>query len=147
VRSGNRNPRSAAAAGKPARVLSVLQVATAVGIIAFWAAFFTIGLAPEHAPPGYAQFEHAFPLPDGLLAVALLIAAAGLRGGSDAARRQGRRLSLVCAGGLLFLGVLDLSFNVQNGIYTSSLADGLLAAAIQAWCIGFGAWLVVRCWE
>ena len=39
--------------------------------------------------------------------------------------------SLVCAGGLLFLGLLDASFNFQNGIYTSSLSDSAMAIEIN----------------
>jgi hypothetical protein len=128
------------------RVLSNLQIATAIGIVGFWLTFFTLGLAPDSPPSGYAEFEHAFPLPDCVLAGALAVAALRLRSDSAPARDQGRKLSLVCAGGLLFLGFLDFSFNVQNGMYTLSLTDGLLAAAIQVWCVGFGIWTAVRCW-
>ena len=49
---------------------------------------------------------------------------------------------LVCAGGLIFLGLLDASFNVQNGIYTSSLIDGLTAAVINLWCIVLGVTII-----
>jgi hypothetical protein len=70
-------------------------------------------------------------LPDAVLAI-------GLLGGGALAitgRPEGATLSLVCAGGLLFLGLLDASFNLQNGIYTSSLTDGAMAIAVNLWCI------------
>jgi hypothetical protein len=127
------------------RSLALLQILTAVGIVAFWVAFFTVGLAPAVPPPGYFEFEHAFPLPDLLLAAGLIAAGGFLRSKRDESRTVGRALSLVCAGALLFLGFVDLSFNVQNGIYTVSLGDGVMAAAVQAWCIGFGTWTIAVC--
>ncbi len=41
-----------------------LQLATAVGIILFWMAFFTIGFESPAYPSYYTKFEHSFPLPD-----------------------------------------------------------------------------------
>lgn len=113
-----------------------LQVATGVGLLLFWLAFFTVGLAPANPPPGYFQFEHSFTVPDIILSVALIVAGLrGLRSGSDPTTQA---LSLVCAGALIFLGMLDVSFNLQNGMYTHGFVDAVLALAINVWCIGFG---------
>ncbi len=116
-----------------------LMILTGAGIILFWIAFFSFNLVPENAPACYLTFEHSFPPPDGLLALGLI--AAGilvLRG-----RPAGRTLSLVNAGGLLFLGVIDISFNLQNGIYGLGLDELISMAAINIWCVAFGAWLVI----
>ncbi len=110
------------------------QMATGVGIIVFWVLFFFVGLAPANPPACYFAFERAFPLPDGVLALGLLAAGALVMTG----RPEGRTLGLVCAGGLVFLGLLDASFNIQNGVYTSSLSEGTMAAAINLWCIALG---------
>ena len=110
------------------------QIATGVGIVAFWVLFFTVGLAPANPPMCYFAFERAFPLPDAALAMSLLVAGAL----AIAGRPEGHTLSLVCAGGLVFLGLLDASFNIQNGIYASSLSEGTMAAAINLWCIALG---------
>jgi hypothetical protein len=48
------------------------QLATGFGIIVFWVLFFTVGLAPLNPPVCYFAFEHAFPLPDAVLAIGLL---------------------------------------------------------------------------
>jgi len=133
-------------AGDRARALVPWHVATAVGLIGFWVTFFTVGLSPVDPPPGYVEFEHSFPLPDGLLAVGLAAAAWLLASGDPATRARGRALSLVCAGGLYFLGVVDFSFNIQNGMYTRGLADGVFAAALQVWCVGYGTAILTRCW-
>jgi hypothetical protein len=129
----------------PHRVVAILEIITALGLCLFWLAFFTVGLAPAKPPVGYFQFEHSFPVPDLLLAVLLLVAGRCLLDVRSERRCLGRSLSLVGAGALIFLGVLDVSFNVQNGMYAISLLDTLLALAVNAWCVGFGAALVIRC--
>jgi hypothetical protein len=121
-----------------ARTIARLQLGTGIGLLLFWLAFFTVGLAPANPPPGYFQFEHSFTVPDIILAVALIVAAMrGLRSADDPIAHV---LSLVCAGALIFLGMLDVSFNLQNGMYTHGFVDAVLALAINVWCIGFGAY-------
>ncbi len=51
----------------------------------------------------------------------------------------------MCAGALIFLGLLDFSFNYQNGIYALSTADLLLNGFINLWCVIFGIVLAVKC--
>jgi hypothetical protein len=55
----------------------------------------------------------------------------------------GSKLSLVAAGSLVFLGLLDFSFNIQNGIYMTSKVDLVLNAFINVWCVGFGVAIAV----
>ena len=122
------------------KTVAVLELITAIGIILFWVGFFTVGLAPANPPDGYFVYEHSFPLPDAVLALTLIIAAVLLLRGSD----LGRTLSLAAAGGLVFLGVIDFSFNVQNGMYAISVVDAILNGFINLWCAAFGVFLVVR---
>jgi len=114
--------------------VAVLEIVTGVGIILFWIGFFTVGLAPETPPAGYFVFEHSFPPPDCILSVALIIAGMLLL----KRRRVGVVLSLVASGGLMFLGILDASFNIQNGMYAITPLDTILNAFINLWCFGFG---------
>lgn len=127
------------------RIIAVFEILTAAGLILFWSAFFTIGLAPADPPPGYFQFEHSFPVPDLFLAALLLAAGSCLLHPDPKRRRLGRSLSLAGAGALMFLGAVDVSFNLQNGMYTISLPDSLMAAVINTWCILLGATVIVRC--
>jgi hypothetical protein len=50
----------------------------------------------------------------------------------------GRGLSLICSGALLFLGGLDISFNLQHAIYLVASLDMFLEVAINIWCLAFG---------
>jgi hypothetical protein len=121
------------------KAIIVLEVLTALGMILFWVGFFTIGLAPKEPPQGYFEYERSFPLPDTILAAGLLAAARMLQKGKIA----GRTASLVCGGALMFLGVLDFSFNYQNGMYKISTADMILNGFINIWCVIFGLWLAM----
>jgi len=115
-------------------LIAWFSIITGIGIILFWIGFFTVGLAPETPPEGYFVFEHSFPPPDCILAVTLIIAGALL----IKKRHTGILLSLVASGGLMFLGILDASFNIQNGMYGISPMDTILNAFINLWCFGFG---------
>jgi hypothetical protein len=114
--------------------IAILELLTAVGLILFWILFFTVGMAPKNPPPGYLAYEHSFPVPDGLLSILLLVAGIMLLLNNP----LGVNLSLIAAGALLFLGVLDISFNLQNGIYKISAGDLISNAFINLWCVGFG---------
>lgn len=114
--------------------IPILAILTGVGLLLFWIGFFTIGLAPENPPPGYFEYEHSFPLPDVILALALISAGLLLLKG----RPLGGRIALICSGALIFLGLLDFSFNFQNGIYSLSAAELLLNGFINIWCVVFG---------
>lgn len=135
-----------APANRAARTSTIarLQLATGIGLLLFWAAFFTVGLAPANPPPGYFQFEHSFTVPDIVLAVGLIIAGRCWLKTEPALRKTAHVLSLVCAGALIFLGLLDISFNLQNGMYTNGWLDAVLALAINAWCIGFGTYMALE---
>ncbi len=121
------------------RLISALEIVTGVGIILFWIAFFTIGMAPDPAPAGYFSYEHSFPLPDGLMSILLIIAGILLLKN----KRPAMILSLIAAGALVFLGLLDFSFNLQNGVYAASALDLVINAIINAWCVGFGLFLCI----
>jgi uncharacterized membrane protein YccF (DUF307 family) len=43
----------------------------------------------------------------------------------------------------MFLGVLDFSFNYQNGMYKISAMDTTLNASINLWTVLFGLWLAI----
>ena len=121
------------------KTIAILELLTGIGLILFWILFFTIGLAPKNPPRGYLEYEHSFPLPDGLLAILLLVTGTLLLLNNT----LGINLSLVAAGALVFLGILDFSFNIQNGLYKTSKMDLVLNAFINVWCVGFGVAIAV----
>jgi hypothetical protein len=125
---------------KGLKLIAILELLTGIGFMLFWIGFFTLGLAPENPPQCYFAYEHSFPLPDILLSIAILASGILLLKNKD----SGKTLSLVCAGGLMFLGILDFSFNIQNGIYLTSTLDLILNAFINIWCVAFGLVLYLK---
>jgi hypothetical protein len=89
-----------------------LEVTAAVGIAVFWIAWFRDEHDQEWLPTGYVQHERVFVFPDAVLAVLLVASATLLVTG----RPLGRSLSLVCAGMLAFLGIVDAAYFWQTGL-------------------------------
>lgn len=118
------------------KITIALQILTAVGLILFWTAFFIIGFENPNYPSYYTKFEHSFPLPDSFLCIVLLLAFA------NRSKPVWRNYTFVAAGAMIFLGLCDFSFNIMNGMYTVGLADGIMNAFINVWCVGFGAWQI-----
>lgn len=122
------------------RALPILSIITSLGLLLFWLGFFTVGLAPENPPQCYFAYEHSFPLPDIILSAVLLTGALlSLKG-----KHQGPRFLIAGGGALVFLGLLDFSFNIQNGMYALSATDLVLNAFINLWSVLFGAIIVAR---
>ena len=122
----------------PLKTIARLQLLTAAGLLVFWLLFFTVGLAPADPPFGYFVFEHTFTVPDIILALAFIRAGTWLLSEDGVRRSRGRALSLVCSGALLFLGMLDISFDVRNSFFSLLSLATIVEMAVDAWCIGFG---------
>lgn len=116
------------------RLIASLLIVTALGLVFVWTAFYIIGMAPAESTQCYFAYTRAFLPADGLLAVLMLIAGVMMMKGHPASRS----LSLLAVGALTFHGLIDISFNIYNGIYMYSALDMVLIAVINIWCVGFG---------
>ncbi len=118
-----------------AKTVAVIQTLFAFGIVVWWGLFFALFQHDPANTSAYLAFERAFPLPDLVWLTPLLVQAAR----ANLRRSPYALLWTAAAGGaLVFLGLLDASFNLQQGIYTRSLGNGLLNGFINVACIGFG---------
>jgi hypothetical protein len=125
---------------KGIKTIAALEIISGTGVILFWLLFFTVGLAPKNPPDCYFAFEHSFPLPDITLSIVIIVAGISLLKN----KLIGYLLSLSGAGAFVFLGLLDFSFNAQNGMYALGGADLFLNAFINIWCVAFGIFVVIR---
>ena len=96
-----------------------LEILVIVGVVLYWTTWF---LAPEFiqsrsvdAPDYqiYVSFEQAFPLADSWLAIAALIGVAGLWRMRD----WGFLFSLLSGSSAIFLGFMDLLYDLQHGMF------------------------------
>jgi len=136
---------SGQAGGVPIHIIARMQFLTAAGLLIYWPLFFIVGLAPDVPPFGYYVFQHSFVVPDVILGLGCIRAASWLLSKDRNKRNLGRSLSLACSSALLFLGMLDVSFNVINGFYSLLPLDTIVESVVNVWCIGFGAMSAVAC--
>ena len=108
-------------------ILAILQIIFAIGIIGIWIYFFLVEFKDPNQEEYYIKHERSFPLPDiGLIAVSLLVAAIGLLTN----QRFGIFFTIVAGGALMFLGLIDFSFNLQNKRFTTKDSDAYLSIFI-----------------
>lgn len=137
----------------------VMGIGGGVFICAYWVAFFLTNVtkpdfvlnAPQvsqdHLAPVYMGFESAFPIADGFVAICLSLAAFYLIGRDAKAVLFG----LIGSGGLLFLALMDIYFNILHGFYAPTRITGDLGmqieAAINVACVAGALWTIWRLWR
>jgi hypothetical protein len=96
------------------RTIAILLLFAAVVTLAYWVVWFSNRdiLASTHTIQ-YFTFENAFPAADGWIVISALLAAVGLL----RARRWGIYWTIVAAGSGIYLGCMDVLFDLENGIY------------------------------
>ena len=116
---------------------------SAVVTILYWAVFFSSGEVRSTEEECYLAFERAFPAADGWLAIVCLAAAEGLR-----RRREWALLWGVAAGSaIIYLGCMDVLYNLENGMYTRMNAAMAGEVVINLWCVSLGPFLLVYFWR
>lgn len=118
-------------------VLGVLLVVTGVGTVLYWLDFFLRGTVQVVEEDWYLRFERSFPVADAWMAACSLVAAVGL----FADRSYGTVFGLLAGSALLFLGLMDLTFSLQNGLFRLLPGSGPMwaEAVIIVWSLAVGA--------
>lgn len=97
----------------PVKAIAGLQLLFGVAITAFWISFFASEQDFSETPEGFANHEKSFVWPDSFIVILLFISAVLLWIGNP----LGKHLSLVAGGMLLFLAIIDIAYQVANGMY------------------------------
>jgi len=132
--------------GKGLKIAAVLELVLAAGIVSFWIAYFSADIVQISDPilkEKYLAFESAFPVPDAYLSVVLVIGGIGLL----RKKAYGRLFSLIGGASLVFLGLLDISFNTLHGIYRLGFSEAVMNLFINLMCLGTGVFLIVVVWK
>lgn len=125
------------------RIHAVFMVIAAIGTIAYWVVYFTSGATHVRTDEAYLAFENAFPLADGWMTVCFLIAAFFHWRGDPRGVLWG-----LCAGSaMVFLGCIDLLFNIEQDTF-AHLGPAMWAEiVIVAFCLIFGPFTIHRMWR
>ncbi len=97
------------------RVIAGMLIFAAVITIAYWVIWFFIdrSILASANTIQYYTFENSFPAADGWLTLSALIGAVGLL----RQKRWGVFWTIVAAGSGIYLGCMDVLFDLENGIY------------------------------
>jgi hypothetical protein len=126
-------------------VLAVLLGAVPVGLAGYWITFYRGGEVHVVEDEGYLAFQRAFPVADGWLAVCAAIAAAGLLLDEP----FGLVFMLLAASAGIFLGLMDVTYNTQHGLYRLARTSGAMRVEvlINVTILGFSGLLIVYAFE
>lgn len=121
---------------------AILLIITAFGTCLYWFDFFKSGHVIVIKEEWHLKFEKAFPIADGWMAICALTSAWGLLSGAS----YGSVFALISAGSLIFLAIIDITFNVQNGLYRKISASTKMKAAviINSWALLLGIALILN---
>ena len=121
--------------------LSVLLIMTAFGVIYYWADFYIRGGVHVVKEDWYIKFEKAFTTADLWMSACALLGAAGLLTGQT----YGLLFTLLAAGSLLFLALMDITFNIQNNLYplVATSSQMKFELLINVWTLALGVALIV----
>jgi hypothetical protein len=125
-----------------------LVVVAFVALVAYWVVWFFVDRAvlASDTTDSYYAFENAFPAADGWLAMACAATAWTL------VKRRRSALFWLLVGGssAIYLGLLDVLFDLENGIYRAPTGDwGAVGTelVINAYSLGVGAWALAFGWR
>jgi len=126
-------------------LLPILLVLNAVGVLAFWGNWFARGEHVRAQPDYYRLFENTFPLPDGVMAVLMVVLAVMM----FLQRPVSARLAAWVSGMLIYLCALDLLYHFSHGAYSavpqgSALDATVIVAATSIMGVVLIVWAVTR---
>jgi len=126
-------------------ILAVLLILTALVTVYYWADFYLRGGVQVVEEEWYIKFEKAFVVADlwGITACSLLGAV-----GLITEQTYGPFFSLLAAGSMIFLALMDITFNIQNGLYPLiALSNEMVfELIINVWTLVLGITLIVHLW-
>lgn len=116
---------------RASRSILTLLWLTAISIVAYWISYFNDGTVHSTAEQCYHVFERNFPAPDGMIALCAIATAIGLPG----AREWSIYTGMTAVGGLLFLALIDIAYNLWNDMYANMNTGMVLETLINIACI------------
>jgi hypothetical protein len=126
-------------------ILAVLLIITALITVYYWTDFYLKGGVQVVEEEWYIKFEKAFVVADlwGITACSLLGAV-----GLITEQTYGPFFSLLAAGSMIFLALMDITFNIQNGLYPLIALSNEMAfeLIINVWTLVLGITLIVHLW-
>lgn len=128
-------------------IIAILLLLTAVGTLVFWVAFLADYEAQRECYLArecncWFLWERSFPAADAWTVVLCVLGAVGLW----RVRPAGLICTLAGGGALVFLGLIDALFFLQNGLYWPLNGDVAVELFIHVWTIALGLSAIACVW-
>ncbi len=126
-----------------AKPVAITMIVVGILEIVFWTFFFMVENKNPENSDIYLAFERSFPVPDLLwLTPCCFIGGYGLLYGLS----YGAFFAVLSGCSLLFISLLDISFNTLNQGYTKSVGDGIINGVMNFLCLTFGILFMIYGW-
>jgi hypothetical protein len=124
------------------RIISGLLFFAFAATLVYWIVFYTTGETQVRQDPIYLAFERSFPVADTWMALCALIGAIGLWN----RKPWGFLFGLLAASSAIFLGLMDLTFNLNEGIYAIPGLETTIEVLINLLTLGLGPVVIAYLW-
>lgn len=123
--------------------LAVILIVFSVGVTAFWITFLTSGAVAMGDSQAYIEHEQSFPLADLYMIVCAITCSIGLF------RRRPWALlfGLLAGSGIIFLGLMDILYSIQQNIFSFSTIQGVEAFVICGLLMILGPVTIIYLWR
>lgn len=127
------------------RILGALLLIAAAVTAYYWWSYFNGGDVRVINERWYTAFESSFPVADGLMALFSALAGIGFLFGRSWAARFG----LLAAGTILYLAAMDITFDVENGMYALAAVNDAMKFEIfiNVTCVLLGVVMFMLSWR
>jgi hypothetical protein len=117
-------------------VHSVLLLLIPVSMTYYWVEFYVKGEVQVVNDESYIKFQKAFVAADSWAAICAIVGAIGLLSGQT----YGMIFALITGSSLIFLGLMDVAFNIQNNLYRLLRSSGemKLELLLNLFSLGLG---------
>lgn len=115
----------------------------ALATTGYWVEYFTTGRVRSSDDLNYVDFQNAFPLADGYMALCLVLGARKLRRQEDSAVAWG----LAAGSAMVYLAAMDTLYNLQHRKYADRTPEMAVEAAINLATWTLGPALMRRSWR
>ena len=122
-------------------LVGLSQILVGMGILVFWIFFFLVIVKKDaNKTENFFSHEKSFPIADlGWIVPNLFIASIGL----FTSQSFGIFFTIISGSSLIFLGLLDTTYNAQNKLYANSVSDAILYLFNNISCLAFGTIYIV----
>lgn len=125
-------------------ILSILLIMSTLALVYYWTDFYLRRGVQVIQEVWYIRFQKAFPIADTWLATCALLGAIGLL----TEQTYGTLFSMLAASSMIFLALMDITFNVENKLYrlVGASREMKLELVGNTWILSVGVVLIVCLW-